>query len=437
MLHGPRRILVIAVSFIAVPVVIPIATSAAPPSFVAAPSVDQPPLAQRGDRSLTVKRMQQSLVKAGVKVTGGADGLFGAATEAAVREYQTRRGLTVNGTLDVPTAIVLGMVKGVPILRRGARGEAVRTVQQQLMTVGLALKGGADGVYGSATTATLKAFQKSKGLVANGALDAGTAEILANAAAAVTPGGGVPSNPPSSTDPPATIPPPVAPPTTAPPTTPNGVLLSVGSRGEAVKAMQKQLIAVGIAVFGGADGVFGSATQSSLKQFQTRVGLPVTGVLDSATQDALVATALVPSPPAVTVVLAAFPVAPTCAFTDTFGAPRSGGRTHEGVDLMVASGTAIYAVMNGTISKKQVNYVGSLGGNALWLGADDGSYFYYAHLSAFAPGIEVGSVVTAGTLIGYVGATGNASVPHLHFEVHPGGGSAVNPYPIAKAASGC
>ena len=104
---------------------------------------------------------------------------------------------------------------------------------------------------------------------------------------------------------------------------------------------------------------------------------------------------------------------------------------------MVASGTPIYAVVNGTISKKQVDFVGSLGGNSLWLSAPDGTYFYYAHMSAFAPGIEVGTVLTAGAVIGYVGKTGNTSVPHLHFEVHPQGGPAVNPYPIVKAATTC
>ncbi|MCE9621705.1 MAG: peptidoglycan-binding protein [Actinomycetia bacterium] len=462
MLQGPRRILVIVVSLVAVQAMTPIAGTAALATAVAAPSIDQPPLAQRGDRSPTVKRMQQALVKAGVTVAGGVDGVFGAGTEAAVRDYQTRRGLTVTGTLDVPTATVLGLLQGAPLLSRGARGDAVKAVQQQLMTVGLALKGGADGVYGSATVATVKAFQKSKGLFASGALDAGTAEILANAAAATTPAAVPPTVPPVATPPapevppvtppttapPATPPPATPPPTTAPPvtppattppaTTPNAVLLSLGSRGDAVKTMQSQLIAVGITVFGGADGVFGTATQTALKQFQTRVGLPATGTYDTATKAALVAAA--PAPPAPspgTVVLAAFPVAASCAFTDTFGAPRSGGRKHQGVDIIVASGTPIYAVMDGTISKKQLNFAGSLGGNALWLTAAGGTYFYYAHLSAFAPGIELGSVVTAGMLIGYVGATGNASVAHLHFEVHPAGGAAVDPYPIVKAASSC
>ncbi len=445
MLQGSRRILAMAVSLIAIPIAAPIATSAASSAAlaypVAHPSVDQPPLAKRGDRSPTVRKMQQLLVNAGITVRGGVDGIFGPGTEAAVRDYQTRRGLTANGVLDVPTAIVLGMIQGTPILSRGARGDAVRVVQQQLVTLGLSLFGGVDGVYGSATVATLKAFQRSKGLLATGVVDAATAEILANAAAAVT--ATTPTTPPV-TAPPATAPPPTEPPVTAPPAaTPNVAVLSLGSRGEDVKIMQQLLIGVGIAVFGGADGVFGPATQAALKQFQTRVGLPANGVYDAATKAALTTATPAPAPPAApppsstTVVLTVFPVPATCAFTDTFGAPRSGGRKHQGVDIMVASGTPVYAVVNGTITKKQLDYVGSLGGNSLWLSGADGTYFYYAHLSAFAPGIEVGSVLTAGAVIGYVGATGNASVPHLHFEVHPLGGPAVNPTPIVKAATSC
>ena len=211
MKQGARRILVIAVSLMALPVVIPSPTTSASSAIVAHPSFDQPPLAKRGDRSPTVKKMQRLLVKAGIAVSGGADGVFGAATEAAVIVYQTRRGLTANGTLDVPTAMVMGLLRRTALLSRGARGDAVRTVQQQLVTLGLTLRGGVDGVYGSSTVATMKVFQRSKGLVASGSLDAGTAAILANAAAARTP---VAAPAPVTAAPPATPTP--TPATTAP-----------------------------------------------------------------------------------------------------------------------------------------------------------------------------------------------------------------------------
>ena len=124
-----------------------------------------------------------------------------------------------------------------------------------------------------------------------------------------------------------------------------------------------------------------------------------------------------------------------CIRDSTWGAVRSGGRTHQGVDILASSGTALFAVQTGTITRKRADSSGSLAGNALWLTAPDGTYFFYAHLSGFADGIVEGSAVNAGDVIGYVGATGNASIPHLHFEIHPGGGAAVNPYPFVKAVS--
>ncbi|MEY4339135.1 MAG: hypothetical protein RLZ14_985 [Actinomycetota bacterium] len=141
--------------------------------------------------------------------------------------------------------------------------------------------------------------------------------------------------------------------------------------------------------------------------------------------------------PPVKVSIAQFPVQGPCWFTDTWGAPRSGGRSHEGVDIIARSGLLVYAVDDGTLTKQYIDTPGALPGNGWRLQRADGTYFFYGHFSAFAEGLSVGSKVKAGQIIGYVGMTGNAGSPHLHFEVHPVGGAAVNPTSIVRALDGC
>lgn len=137
------------------------------------------------------------------------------------------------------------------------------------------------------------------------------------------------------------------------------------------------------------------------------------------------------------VAIAQFPVQGLCWFSDSYAAPRSGGRTHEGVDILAALGNKVYAVDDGTLTKQYLDTPGALAGNGWRLTRADGTYFFYAHLSAFAPGLAVGSTVKAGQIIGLIGMTGNAGANHLHFEVHPGGGAAINPTPVVTSVNGC
>jgi len=127
-----------------------------------------------------------------------------------------------------------------------------------------------------------------------------------------------------------------------------------------------------------------------------------------------------------------FPVAGEVGFGDDYGAPRAGTGWHHGNDIFAPRGTPLLAVADGTLSRVGVN---TLGGNRLWLTDDSGNAFYYAHLSAYAPAAVEGARVSAGQVIGFLGNTGQAitTPPHLHFEVHPGGGDSVNPYPYLVA----
>lgn len=128
------------------------------------------------------------------------------------------------------------------------------------------------------------------------------------------------------------------------------------------------------------------------------------------------------------------PVAGAVSFSDTWGAPRSGGRSHQGVDMMAARGTPIVAIYEGTIRRIATN---NLGGLTVWLTALNGDLFYYAHLDSYGD-ISVGQRVAEGHVLGYNGSSGNAPdwLPHLHFEFHPGGGAAINPYPLVKSVCG-
>jgi murein DD-endopeptidase MepM/ murein hydrolase activator NlpD len=132
-----------------------------------------------------------------------------------------------------------------------------------------------------------------------------------------------------------------------------------------------------------------------------------------------------------------FPVKPPYSYVDTFGAPRMEGtkyaHRHEGNDIFALEGTPLVACVTGTVFGVGV---APLGGNKLWLRGPDGFTYYYAHLRGYAPAGRNGARVQAGTVLGYVGTTGNArgTPPHLHFEIHQPNGAAIDPYPTLRAA---
>jgi LysM repeat protein len=203
---------------------------------------------------------------------------------------------------------------------------------------------------------------------------------------------------------------------------------------------------------GGSDRTYTVARGDSWFAIATRAEVAMSTLLD--VNDAEADTVLVPGEkialpsgarnPAraagsATVSVEALPTQGPCWYADTWMSPRSDGRRHEGVDLFTKHGEYVYAVVDGVLTDRAWDQPDRRAGNAWTLTSADGSgtWFFYAHLADFAPNLKVGSRVRAGQIIGFVGQTGNAAAVHLHFEVHPNGGDAVNPYPIVRARGGC
>jgi murein DD-endopeptidase MepM/ murein hydrolase activator NlpD len=388
-----------------------------------------------GESGPAVVRLQQAIAARGFTVKGGITGSFTSSTKSALRSLQKVAGFKATGKLDERTAKFLGLVDVAPaptavaatpvaavanknvvvassstLPKNGERSQAVRSIQEVLMRDGIGLVGGADGIFGNGTSAAIAEYQKRRGLSITGVMDDATQAAM--------------------------IPAPVAPVATAAAAATSTITIDSlpvrGQTSEAVRQLQNALIANGTEVKGGADAIFGVATTIAIGNFQAARGLNQSKALDVNTA---VALGLIPSLesqgfPS----LDAFPMIGKCSFTDSWHAPRPGGRLHEGVDIIGARGLPLVAVKDGVITKMVTNQ--TLSGNAIRLTIADGTYFFYAHLDAFAEGITIGTQVVAGQVIGYNGSTGSTT-PHLHFEVHPGGGAAVNPYPFVKAVDAC
>jgi murein DD-endopeptidase MepM/ murein hydrolase activator NlpD len=242
--------------------------------------------------------------------------------------------------------------------------------------------------------------------------------------------------------PPAPAPaPPAAAPAPAAATRSIAVRLRIGSRGGAVRDLQRELRRRGhrIAV----DGAFGPATKRAVKRMQKRFRMRATGIADARLLKRLglptrtVAAAPVQAAPTAVVpgaspYLKVFPIAGEYTYFDDYGAPRGQGG-HQGNDIMADRNTPLVAVDDGVIAKMSRAEVG-LGGVYVWLKRADGVQYYYAHMESIAEGLAVGSRITVGQVLGGVGNSGDArsAPPHLHFEIR-NEWTPINPYPHLQA----
>ena len=432
---------ILSMGLVALPQTAQAATVSAAPTAKTAPG--QPKF---GDKGAHVSAVQAAIIRNGFTLKGGVTGVFDKNTLRALKIFQKVVGLRASGVVDAPTAKVLKVsadattttiapvtttvaptttlpavvypltVDTLPV--RGAKGASVLAVQKALVIAGISVKGGVDGMFGSGTTSSLAAFQGAKGLPATGLLDASTASALGLVAPVAAP---------------APAPAPVATVSAAAATTSAiaGKLPARGDKSDNVRSLQKALIASNIEVKGGADGVFGIATTVALQKYQTANGLQVTGTLTTPTAIKL---GLVAAP---TISISVFPVQGVCSYENTWHAPRGTNRIHLGVDIIAKEGNLLYAVADGTITKMYSTATDKLAGNGVRLTRADGPYFFYGHMQRVADGIGIGVKVKAGQVLGYLGKTGGTTTPHLHLEVHPFGGEAIDPTPVVAAVDAC
>ncbi len=233
------------------------------PAATSAPAAVESSLLKKGDKGDQVRVLQQKLIALGY-LTGSADGIFGDNTKKAVMAFQSAKGLTADGQAGSATLAALDSASSasgtatsgtstvtVSLLKKGDKGDQVRVLQTNLIVLGY-LTGEADGQFGSATKSAVTAFQAASGLRTDGQAGEKTLEAIASAVKAVS----------------------------------NAGTLKKGSRGDAVRALQQKLIALGY-LSGSADGIFGDSTTKAVVAFQTAKSLTADGVAGSATMAAL------------------------------------------------------------------------------------------------------------------------------------------------------
>ncbi|NLJ98983.1 MAG: hypothetical protein GX320_06950 [Tissierellia bacterium] len=261
-------------------------------------------LLRLGSRGSDVRTLQQRLNSLGYNC-GNADGIFGTRTYNAVRAFQSKNGLAVDGIVgkDTRSKLFSGSTtpsrggtstnssgnttstsKSAPItglLRRGSRGSQVVTLQNRLNQLGYNC-GKADGIFGTATYNAVVKFQRANGLAVDGIVGNATISKLYSGSTAPSKGGTT-TKPPSNTTP------------TSKPAPITG-LLRRGSRGSQVTTLQNRLNQLGYNC-GKADGIFGTATYNAVVRFQRAKGLAVDGIVGKATIAKLYPQTSTPTPP--------------------------------------------------------------------------------------------------------------------------------------------
>ena len=232
---------------------------------------------KNGSSGSSVRSVQKRLKELGY-YTGTVDGDYGSSTEKAVRAFQQKNGLTVDGKVGPTTLARLnssGAIKAsataapkatatVTTLKQGSTGSSVRSVQQRLKKLGY-YTGTVDGNYGEATVKAVRAFQSKNGLTVDGKVGAATLARL-NSSSAISA---------SATATPKT--------TTKATATPNAnVVAQYGDRSDDVTTIQNRLKALGY-MTAGATGYYGDVTRDAVKSFQKNNSLTVTGVVDKTT----------------------------------------------------------------------------------------------------------------------------------------------------------
>ena len=219
---------------------------------------------RRGDTGSDVRTLQTALTRAGYD-PGSINGIFGAQTERAVKQFQRVLGLQEDGIVGPRTwAFLMPFVyeSDPDVLRRGSRGDMVRRLQNGLIRAGYDIGTNVDGLFGTRTQAAVRAFQRGQGLPETGVVDFNTWLAL------------------------------------APYLDSNSILLRRGDRGMLVRIAQTALTRAGYNP-GTVDGIFGPNTQSAVRAFQAAKGLSVDGIIGPRTWTALMAylgTVIPPTP---------------------------------------------------------------------------------------------------------------------------------------------